>query len=63
MPGKLTIDLNGEAKKAFLKRSNNLQQHLKSVYHSFMSNTAPDVTGVDGLINMKLMEELEEKCL
>ena len=63
LPAKLTIDLNGEAKKAFLKRSNNLQLHLKSLYESFTENTTPEVPGEDGLINLQLMEKLEKNVL
>ncbi|MBU2494596.1 MAG: Gfo/Idh/MocA family oxidoreductase [Bacteroidetes bacterium] len=62
-PGKLTIDLNGEAKKAFLKRANNLQLHLKSLYHSFSTNTSPEIPGEDGLINLQLMEKLEQNVI
>lgn len=60
---KLTILLDGEAKKAFRKRGNKEFNLLKSVQKSFLSNQTPLVTGYDGLINMKLMEELESKCL
>lgn len=60
---KLTILLEGEAQKAFRKRSNKLYQLLKSVNKSFRSNSSPEVTGTDGLINMKLIEEFERKCL
>jgi len=59
---KLTILLDGEAKKAFRKRGNKLHNCLKSVQKSFLENTTPFVTGIDGLINLKLMEELEENC-
>lgn len=60
---KLTILLDGEAKKAFRKRGNRQFNLLKSVQNSFLNNQTPFVTGYDGLINMKLMEELESKCL
>jgi predicted dehydrogenase len=60
---KLTILKNGEAKKSFRKRGGNLYYLLKSVQHSFIKNEKPLVTGYDGLINMKLMEELESQCL
>lgn len=59
VPAKLTIDLNGEARKAFLKRANNFQLHLRSLHESFSSNTTPEISGEDGFINMKLMEQLE----
>jgi predicted dehydrogenase len=60
---KLTILKDGETKKAFRKRANNLYLLLKSVQKPFQNNESPLVTGFDGLINMKLMEELEYKCL
>lgn len=63
VPAKLTILKDGEAKKAFRKRANKLYFLLKSVQQSFLKNETPIVTGYDGLINMKLMEELESKCL
>lgn len=59
---KLTILLEGEAKKSFRKRGNKLLFLLRSVQKSFLKNETPLVTGEDGLINMKIMEELERKC-
>lgn len=61
-PCKLTIDLNNEVKRAFRKRGNKLLFALRSVQKSFLKNLPPLVTGEDGMINMKLMEELENKC-
>ncbi len=63
VPSKLTILLDGEAKKAFRKRGNKFLFLLRSVQKSFLENETPLVTGYDGFINMKLMEELEAKCL
>ena len=60
---KLTILIDGEAKKAFRKRGNKQLYLLKSIHKSFLKNETPAITGEDGLINMKLMEELERKCL
>jgi predicted dehydrogenase len=59
---KLTILLEGEAKKAFRKRVNKLLYALKSIQRSFLYKETPAVTGVDGLINLRLMEELERQC-
>lgn len=59
---KLTILLDGEAKMSFRKRGNKINYMLRSVQKSFIKNEQPLVTGVDGLINMKLMEDLERKC-
>jgi len=59
---KLSIIIEGEAKKSFRKGGNKMVFALKSVQNSFLRNQEPLVTGYDGLINMKLMEELERKC-
>jgi xylose dehydrogenase (NAD/NADP) len=61
-PSKLTIMLEGEPKRTFRKRGNKLYYLLKSVQKSFLKNEEPLVTGYDGLINLKIMEELESKC-
>ncbi|MFO7525336.1 MAG: Gfo/Idh/MocA family oxidoreductase [Ignavibacteriaceae bacterium] len=60
---KLTILIEGEAKKAFRKRGNKQLYLLKSIQRSLIKNESPSINGEDGLINMKLMEELERKCL
>jgi D-xylose 1-dehydrogenase (NADP+, D-xylono-1,5-lactone-forming) len=60
-PSKLTIMLDGEAKRSFRKRGNKLYYLLKSVQKSFLINEEPLVTGYDGYLNLKLMEELEDK--
>jgi len=62
LPSKLTIDLEGEAKKSFRKRGNKLIYLLRSVQKSFLKGETPLITGKDGLINLQLMERLEEKC-
>lgn len=59
---KLTILLDGEAIMSFRKRGNKINYMLRSVQKSFIKKEQPLVTGEDGLINMKLMEELERKC-
>lgn len=59
---KMVIDLNEENKKAFRKRANKLLYTLRAVQKAFLNNKPPAVTGQDGLINMRLMEQLEEKC-
>mgnify|MGYP001161925488 CR=1 FL=1 len=63
VPSKLTILIDGEAKKAFMKRANKLLLFLKSVQKSFLANETPLVTGEDALINIKLMEQLESQNL
>lgn len=62
LPSKLTIQLDGEAKKSFRKRGNKFLYMMKAIQKSFLKNQSPPVTGEDGLINMKLIEELERKC-
>jgi predicted dehydrogenase len=60
---KLTILLEDETRKSFRKRGNKMVYVIKSVQKSFQKNEVPHTTGEDGLINLKLMEELEQKCL
>jgi len=60
---KLTILLEDETRKSFRKRGNKMGYVLKSVQKSFLKNEPAHATGEDGLINLKLMEELEQKCL
>ena len=60
---KLTILMEDEARKSFRKRGNKMVFVLKSIQKSFLNNQTPHATGEDGLINLRLMEELEQKCL
>lgn len=62
LSSKLTILLDGEAKKSFRKRANKFLYFMRAVQKSFLKNQTPPVTGEDGLVNMKLIEELERKC-
>jgi xylose dehydrogenase (NAD/NADP) len=61
--GKLVINLQGEAKKAFRKRANKISYMIKSVQKSVLKNNSPLVTGEDALMTMKIMEEIEAQCL
>ena len=61
-PSKLTIQIDTEAKKSFRKRGNKFLFMMRAIQKSFLKNQTPPVTGEDGLINMKLIEELERKC-
>lgn len=63
IPAKLTILLEGEAKKAFRKSGNKQLLLLRSVQKSFLNNQTPLITGNDGYVNMKLMEELEKNAI
>lgn len=60
-PGKLSIDLIGEAKKAFIKRADKQTYALKSIQRSILNNKQPLISGYDGLVNMELMEKLENQ--
>ena len=60
---KLTILLEDETRKSFRKRGNKMVYVIKSVQKSFLKNDTPHASGEDGLVNLKLMEELEQKCL
>jgi predicted dehydrogenase len=62
LSSKLIIQLDDEAKKSFRKRGNKFHFMMRAIQKSFLKNQTPPVTGEDGLINMKLMEELERKC-
>ena len=61
-PSKLIIELYGEKKKAFRKRPNRTHAILLAVQRAFLKKAPPSATGIDGLINLQLMEELERKC-
>lgn len=60
-PAKMTINLRNEAKRAFRRRANRQLYLLRSVQRSFLKDKPLLITGDDGLINMRLMEELEKR--
>ncbi len=59
---RLIINLEKEAKIAFRRRANKINYALKAIQTSFLKNEEPNVTGYDGLVNMKLIENLEKQC-
>ncbi|PKL82270.1 MAG: gfo/Idh/MocA family oxidoreductase [Ignavibacteriae bacterium HGW-Ignavibacteriae-3] len=59
---KLIIDLQGEAKKVFRKRTNKLLFLIRSVQKTFLKNEPPLVTGEDALLNIRVIEEIERQC-
>ncbi len=61
-PSKISILLKDEAKRVFRRRGNKMLYMLRSVQKAFLKNETPLVTGEDGYINLKLMEELERQC-
>ncbi len=58
---KLIIDIEGERKKVFRRKSNKFMFMMRSVQKSFLKNETPFVTGEDGLINMKIIEQIEKQ--
>lgn len=60
---KLIIDLQGEGKKMFRKRTNKLLFMIRSVQKTFLKNEPPLVTGEDSLKNMLIIEKIEKQCL
>jgi len=59
---KMTIHLKNEAKRAFRRRANRQLYLLRSVQKAFHKDKPLLVTGYDGLVNMRLMEELEKEA-
>ena len=57
---KMTISLKNEGRKAFRRRANKQLYLLRDVQKAFIKNDTPLITGYDGLVNMKLMTELEK---
>lgn len=57
---KLTIMLEGEARKSFRKRANQHYRAVKEINRAFLDNEPTLATGMDGLINMRLMEKIEK---
>jgi len=60
---KLIIDLQGEGKKVFRKRTNKLLFMIRSVQKTFLKNEPPLITGKDGLDIMYIIEKIEKQCL
>jgi predicted dehydrogenase len=58
---KMTISLKNEGRKAFRRRANRQLYLLRDVQRAFLKEELPLITGYDGLVNMKLIEELEKK--
>jgi predicted dehydrogenase len=58
---KLTIEISGEAKKTFRKKSNMQLNLLRDFQKSILADKHVHVSGYDGMINMKLMESLLKK--
>lgn len=59
---KLIIDLQGETKRVFRKRTNKLLFMMRSIQKSFLRNNPPEVTGEEELACMKIIEEIERQC-
>ncbi|NVN96605.1 MAG: gfo/Idh/MocA family oxidoreductase, partial [Bacteroidetes bacterium] len=63
LTSKLIIDLQGEGKKVFRKRITKYLYIIRSVQKTFIKNEHSVVCAEDALINMKIIEEIENKCL
>lgn len=59
---KLIIDLQGEAKKAFRKRTNKISYMIKSMQRTILKNHPTLVPGDDALKSMIIIEEIERQC-
>ncbi len=59
---KLVIDIDGETRKTFRRRANNMLIRLKEFQKSLLHNKEPEVTGEDGWKNLILIEKFEEQC-
>ena len=59
---KLIIDLQGEARKVFRKRSNSMVLMIRNVQKTFLKKTTPLVSGEDDLTNLRIIEEIEKQC-
>lgn len=56
---KMTIIHEGERKLAFRKRANRLHRIIRETTNAFSKGVPASVTGEDGLINLRVMEQLE----
>lgn len=59
---KLTISKVDETKKAFRMKANKVQNLIKNFQKAILENEPLLVTGYDGLINLKLIEEIENSA-
>ncbi len=58
VPSKLTIDLIGEAKKTFMKRSDNLLYHLKALQKTLINKNVPENTLENAVENIEIIEQI-----
>ena len=56
---KLIIDVEGERRKIFRRKINRFLTMMRVIQKSFIKGIEPPVTGEDGLINLKVIEEIE----
>jgi len=58
---KLIIDLQGEGKKVFRKKTNKLLFLIRSVQKAFLKKELPLITGEEDLVNMLVLEKIEKQ--
>ncbi|MFA3782747.1 Gfo/Idh/MocA family protein [Melioribacteraceae bacterium 4301-Me] len=62
-PTKLIIDIFGEGKKVFMKRTNKLKYVIKETQKIMTKKTLPQLLSLEnGLINLKIIEEVYKQC-
>jgi len=58
-PVKLSINLEGEARKSFRRRGNKLLYRFRALQNDMLAGKRPEVNGADGYRNMLIMESIE----
>ncbi len=59
VPSKLIIEIEGERKKVFRRKTNKFLSAMRWYQKYYLKNIEPEVTGYDGYINMKIMEKIK----
>jgi predicted dehydrogenase len=59
---RLIIDLHGQGRIVFRKKTNKLLFMIRSVQKTFARKEPPAVTGEDGLTNLCIIEDIEKRC-
>jgi predicted dehydrogenase len=59
---KLIIDLQGEARKIFRKRTNKLVFMIRDVQKAIIKKSTPRIVSFDEVVNLRIIEEIEKQC-